>query len=373
LDRFFAANHIIFQSPRHRLSIAANSGCFPPRFSSIVDAALADMGCLSCPDGKLQQIAEGVVPMRWKGRRQSSNIEDRRGSSAGRRSANPFGRGGKLRLPTGGGARRLSGGSVSMIVILVVGYIILKALGIDPAMLLEQGGGVLPRTEQTSVPAGDQISPQRQDEMTQFIATVLAETEDTWSGIFKASGVSYRDPTLVLFSGQVKSACGFASAASGPFYCPSDQKIYVDLTFYDELAQRFGAAGDFAQAYVLAHEVGHHVQNLIGVLPEYHKRRRTMSEVEANKMSVRVELQADCFAGIWGYYTAQKGLLEGGDLDEALNAANQIGDDTLQRGAQGYVVPDSFNHGTSKQRKTWFSRGFDTGRLEECDTFNNAV
>lgn len=311
--------------------------------------------------------------MRWKGRRQSSNIEDRRGASPGRRSANPFGRGGRLRLPTRGGrARGVSGGGISMVIILVVGFFVLKALGIDPTMLLEGGGGVSP-SQQTNVPSGGQLSPQQRDEMTQFIATVLAETEDTWSGIFKSSGVDYQEPTLVLFSGQVRSACGTASAASGPFYCPADQKVYIDLTFYDELAQRFGAAGDFAQAYVLAHEVGHHVQNLIGVLPEFNKQRQTMSQVEANKMSVRVELQADCFAGIWAYYTDQKGLLERGDLDEALRAANQIGDDTLQRSAQGYVVPDSFNHGTSAQRKRWFSNGYETGRLDSCDTFNNAV
>lgn len=311
--------------------------------------------------------------MRWKGRRQSSNIEDQRGRSAGRRSANPFGRGGKLRLPTRSGGRRgMSGGGISMIVILVVGYIILRALGIDPAMLLE-GGGALSPNQQTSMPAGKQLSPQQRDEMSQFIATVLAETEDTWNGIFKASGIDYQEPTLVLFSGSVQSACGSASSASGPFYCPADQKVYIDLSFFDELAQRFEAAGDFAQAYVLAHEVGHHVQNLIGVLPEFNKRRRTMSQVEANKMSVRVELQADCFAGIWAYYTDQKGLLERGDLDEALRAANQIGDDTLQRSTQGFVVPDSFNHGTSEQRKTWFSNGYKTGRLDACDTFNNAV
>lgn len=311
--------------------------------------------------------------MRWKGRRQSSNIEDRRGTSSGRRSANPFGRGGRLRLPTGGGrARGVSGGGITMIIILVVGFFVLRALGIDPALLLDGGGG-LTQSQQTNAPAGRQLSPQQRDEMTQFIATVLAETEDTWNGIFKSGGVDYQEPTLVLFSGRVNSACGLASAASGPFYCPSDSKVYIDLSFFDELAQRFGAAGDFAQAYVLAHEVGHHVQNLIGVLPEFNRMRRSMSQVEANRMSVRVELQADCFAGVWAHYTGQKGLLERGDLEEALRAANQIGDDTLQRRSQGFVVPDSFNHGTSAQRKTWFTNGYETGRLDACDTFNNPV
>ncbi len=310
--------------------------------------------------------------MRWKGRRQSSNIEDRRGAAPRPRRANPFGRGGKMRLPMGkGGVGKASGGGISMIILLVVGYVILKMMGIDPALLLGEGGGL--SQQQTYVPGNEQVVPQRQDELSQFVATVLAETEDTWGGIFRSSGVTYREPTLVLFSGQVQSNCGFASAAAGPFYCPTDRKIYIDLSFYDELANRFGAAGDFAQAYVLAHEVGHHVQNLIGVLPRFNEMRRELSKTDENKMSVRVELQADCFAGIWAHYTDQKGLLEGGDLEEALRAAQQIGDDTLQRNAQGYVVPDSFNHGTSQQRMDWFSRGYETGRMDECDTFSNPV
>lgn len=174
---------------------------------------------------------------------------------------------------------------------------------------------------------------------------------------------------MVLFSGSVQSACGFASAASGPFYCPGDRKVYLDMSFFDELANKFDAAGDFAQAYVVAHEVGHHVQNLTGVLPRFNQQRQRMSEAEANQMSIRVELQADCYAGIWGRFTEQKGLLEGGDLEEALNAATQIGDDTLQKRTQGYVVPESFNHGTSEQRRSWFKRGFDSGRVDSCDTF----
>ncbi|MEX3012026.1 neutral zinc metallopeptidase [Hoeflea sp. TYP-13] len=311
--------------------------------------------------------------MRWKGRRQSSNIEDRRGRQTSPRRRSPFGRGGRMRMPTGrsriGGK---SGGGISMIVLLIIGYIVLKYLGIDPALLLSEGG-LEPGIEQRDLTRSERLSPQRQDEMTQFVATVLAETEDTWGAIFKASGVTYREPTLVLFEEQVRSACGFASAASGPFYCPSDQKIYIDLTFYDELATKFDAAGDFAQAYVLAHEVGHHVQNLIGVLPRFNEMRGNLSKADENRMSVRVELQADCFAGIWANHTAQKGLVESGDLDEALNAAHQIGDDTLQRRAQGYVVPESFNHGTSEQRSDWFSRGYKTGRIDECDTFKGDV
>jgi predicted metalloprotease len=177
----------------------------------------------------------------------------------------------------------------------------------------------------------------------------------------------------VLFSGSWDSACGTASAASGPFYCPGDRKVYLDMAFFGELANRFGAAGDFAQAYVVAHEVGHHVQNLTGILPKFNEMRQSMSEADANQMSVRVELQADCFAGIWGHYTEQKGILEKGDLEEALNAAQQIGDDTLQKRMQGYAVPETFNHGTSAQRMKWFKQGFDSGKLSDCDTFNNPL
>lgn len=300
--------------------------------------------------------------MDWKGRRKSDNIEDRRGNPS--RGGNPFGRGG-MRLPTGG-MRGGSGLSLKAIVIIGVIYLVLKLIGIDPLQIIGGDPGGQLTSER-------QVSPARQDEMTEFVATVLAETEDVWNGIMQSQGFDYPEPTLVLFSGAVSSACGNASSASGPFYCPGDQKVYIDLTFFDELAQRFKASGDFAQAYVLAHEVGHHVQNLIGVLPQFNKMRQGMSQTEQNQMSIRVELQADCFAGIWGHFTAQKGLLERGDLEEALNAAQQIGDDTIQRRTQGYVVPESFNHGTSVQRKEWFSRGFETGRLEDCDTFNNPV
>lgn len=304
--------------------------------------------------------------MRWQGRRQSDNVEDRRSEGGGLPGG--FGRGGGFRIPTGPGIRTARGGGLSGILILVVLFFALKACGIDPLQVLVGDGGVGPATQQT----GQRSAPtaQQNDEMTQFVKTVLAETEDVWGGIFQANGATYPDPTLVLFNGQVRSACGFASSASGPFYCPGDKKLYIDLDFYNELANRFGAAGDFAQAYVLAHEVGHHVQNLIGVLPKFNAMRQGMSQTEQNAMSTRVELQADCFAGIWGHFTAQKGLLEEGDLEEALNAANQIGDDTLQRRTQGYVVPESFNHGTSAQRAEWFARGFKSGKLEDCDTFN---
>lgn len=301
--------------------------------------------------------------MEWRGRRQSRNVEDRRGSGGG----SPFGRGG-IRLPSRG--IRVGRGGGGSILFLVIAGIVLWFLGINPLVLLGGGGGSMVAPGGGS---GQVTTTQRNDEMKQFVSTVLAETEDVWNGIMQSQGKNYPEPTLVLFSGAVRSACGSASSATGPFYCPGDEKVYIDLDFYDELAQRFGASGDFAQAYVLAHEVGHHVQNIIGVLPEFNRMRQQMSEVEANQMSVRVELQADCFAGIWAHFTAQKGLLEAGDLEEALNAARQIGDDTLQKRTQGYVVPDSFNHGTSAQRMTWFKKGYDSGRLSSCDTFNSPV
>jgi predicted metalloprotease len=306
--------------------------------------------------------------MRWRGRRQSDNVQDQRGAGGG--LGGGLGRGGGFRIPVGGA--RTGGFSFSTIIILVVLFFALRACGIDPLAMLE-GGGVPGQTQvQPSQPGGTQTA-QPSDEMGQFVATVLAETEDVWNGIFQAEGQTYREPSLVMFSEQVRSACGFASAASGPFYCPGDQKVYIDLSFYDQLARQFGAAGDFAQAYVLAHEVGHHVQNLIGVLPRFNEMRQSMSQAEQNQMSTRVELQADCFAGIWGHFTAKKGLLEDGDIEEALNAAEQIGDDTFQKKTQGYVVPESFNHGTSAQRQTWFARGFKSGKLSDCDTFNSQI
>ncbi|PSJ58273.1 KPN_02809 family neutral zinc metallopeptidase [Pseudaminobacter soli (ex Li et al. 2025)] len=298
--------------------------------------------------------------MLWRGRRQSDNVEDDRDQGGYGGGVGP---GGGFRIPVGGASGGLS---LSGIIIIVVIYFVLKAIGIDPMMVLDGGEGPGPGSTQIS-----RNAPQSNDEMKQFVATVLAETEDTWSGIFQANGLKYEDPKLVLFTGQTRSGCGFASAASGPFYCPEDRKVYLDLSFYNQLDRQFGASGDFAQAYVLAHEVGHHVQNLLGILPKVNRMRQSMSEEQSNAMSVRVELQADCFAGIWGHYTGQKGLLEKGDLEEALNAAKQIGDDTLQRRSQGYVVPETFNHGTSAQRMKWFKRGFDSGKVADCDTFNN--
>ncbi|NVP57860.1 KPN_02809 family neutral zinc metallopeptidase [Mycoplana rhizolycopersici] len=309
--------------------------------------------------------------MEWKGRRQSGNVEDQRGAGGAR--SNPFGRGGGFRIPMGGGPRRTGGFSFGTIIFLVVIYFVLRMMGVDLLQVLGEGGGGqtnLPGFEQTE--SGSRANSPAQEETKQFMATVLAETEDVWNGIFQASGENYQEPKLVLFSGSIQSACGFASAASGPFYCPGDRKVYLDMSFFDELANRFDAAGDFAQAYVVAHEVGHHVQNLTGVLPQFNRARQSMSEAEANQMSIRVELQADCYAGIWGKYTEQKGLLDTGDLQEALNAAVQIGDDTIQKRMQGYVVPESFNHGTSEQRMRWFKRGFDSGRVQDCDTFRVA-
>ena len=276
----------------------------------------------------------------------------------------------RIGLPIG---RRGGGLSIGTIVFLVVIYLILKAMGIDLVQVMDGGdvgGGRYDQSEQQTQPGSQTASG---DKMTAFVKTVLADTEDTWQGIFQAQGQSYEDPKLVLFRGQTRSACGSASAASGPFYCPQDRKVYLDTAFFSELSDRFGASGDFAEAYVIAHEVGHHVQNQLGILPKFNEARQHMNEADANKASIRVELQADCFAGIWGKYTQQKGILDAGDLEEALNAAQQIGDDTLQRKTQGYVVPDSFNHGTSAQRVKWFKQGFDSGKLSSCDTFSVPV
>ncbi|HEX8044892.1 KPN_02809 family neutral zinc metallopeptidase [Rhizobium sp.] len=310
--------------------------------------------------------------MDWKGRRQSDNIEDERGSSP--MGGGPLG-GGGFRFPGGG----LGGGGLSFrtIIVLVVIFLVLRAMGVDVIGLLQQSGALTGGSSsgsgyQQSDNSGGTVAPAN-DEMKQFVATVLADTEDTWTGIFKSMGQTYTDPKLVLFSGSFPSACGTASAATGPFYCPSDQKVYLDMAFFQQMKDQFGASGDFAQAYVIAHEVGHHVQDQLGILPKFNRARQTMSEVDANKMSVRIELQADCFAGIWGKFTQQKGILQQGDLEEALNAAQQIGDDTLQKRSQGYVVPDSFNHGTSAQRMKWFKQGFDSGKLSDCDTLNNPV
>lgn len=301
--------------------------------------------------------------MRWKGRRKSSQVDDQRGRGGGM----GFPGSGGIQIPMG----RSGGGGMGIGTMIIIG-LVLWFLGINPLKLL--GGGLggsfapemqSPRTQQTQT----RTQPRADDEMTQFVKTILGSTEEVWTKVFREYGKAYKKPRLNLFTGQVRSACGMASAASGPFYCPGDSEVYIDLSFYRQLEQEFRAGGDFAQAYVLAHEVGHHVQNVIGVLPQFNKMRRSMGKVEANKMSVKVELQADCFAGIWGHYVAKEGWLESGDLEEALVAATQIGDDAIQKRTQGYVVPESFNHGTSEQRRYWFRRGFESGRVESCDTF----
>ncbi|MFD2056666.1 neutral zinc metallopeptidase [Mesorhizobium calcicola] len=308
--------------------------------------------------------------MLWRGRRQSDNIEDDRSDGGGGLGG---GSPGQFRIPIGG--RAGGGGSIFLVILVVLaGWY----FGFDPSTILGGGdGGLLPGgggqiTEDSGGQGGGAGAPAN-DEMKQFVATVLAETEDTWTGIFKSQGLTYEDPKLVLFSGQVRSACGFASAAAGPFYCPGDHKVYLDMTFFQQLDQQFGASGEFARAYVVAHEVGHHVQNLTGIMGKFNQMRQGMSEADANQLSVRIELQADCFAGVWAHYTEQKGILEQGDIESALNAAKQIGDDTLQKKTQGYVVPESFNHGTSQQRQTWLARGYKSGKLSDCNTLSGPI
>ena len=279
--------------------------------------------------------------MRWREGRQSSNVEDRRGMSRGGMAI---------------------GGGLGGIVILVIALL----LGADPRQLLEQ----LPaETQAPGTQTSRPVNPE-EEELRNFVGAVLADTEDVWNDIFRQMGRQYREPTLVLFTDQVQSACGVAGAAVGPFYCPNDQKLYIDLSFYRELKSRFQAPGDFAQAYVIAHEVGHHIQNLLGTMDQMEAARQRMSEAEANQMSVRLELQADFLAGVWAHYAQQRGKLEPGDVEEALGAASAIGDDRLQRESQGYVVPDSFTHGSSEQRIRWFRKGLETGDIRQGDTFN---
>ncbi|MEQ8658551.1 MAG: neutral zinc metallopeptidase [Hyphomicrobiales bacterium] len=309
--------------------------------------------------------------MRWRNMRRSTKVRDLRRASrspsgmGGSRMRIPSGR--RVRIPSGGGSRAGGGLGIGGIIIMVI---IAWALGINPLTLLTGGtsgggGQFSPSQQQTSEP----FNPGQGDELADFASRVLGDTEDVWATKFDEQGMRYDPPTLTLFSGQVQSACGFASSASGPFYCPPDRGVFLDLSFFAELSRRFGAPGDFAQAYVIAHEVGHHIQNQLGILGRFNEARRRMSERDANAMSVRVELQADCLAGVWGHDAAARGLLERGDLDEALNAASQIGDDTMQRRAQGYVVPESFSHGTAEQRVRWFGIGFDGGDMNQCDTF----
>jgi len=284
--------------------------------------------------------------MRFDNSRESENVEDRRGGGGG------GGRG----LPMGGKGIGLG----TIVLALVAMY-----FGVDPSIVLNQAVEA-PAPSAASRPAG----PPANDAESKFIRHVLAETEDTWQQIFRQSGKQYVEPTLVLFSGATRTACGVGQAAMGPFYCPADQKVYIDLSFYQELKTRYRAPGDFAQAYVIAHEVGHHVQNLLGISGKVQAARERASEREANALSVRLELQADCLAGVWAKNAdAARGILEAGDLEEALQAATAIGDDTLQKQAQGYAVPDSFTHGSAEQRMRWFKRGMASGQLASCNTF----
>lgn len=297
--------------------------------------------------------------MKWRGRQRSRNIEDRRGQRGGRSS------GGRMRMPRGRGGR-VTGGSIGFIVVV---FIIATVLGVNPMTLLEGTVSTGPSTSsRTSQPTNNANT----DELAQFVGVVVKETEDLWTDLFTNSGLDYEPAVVVLYTGSTRSACGVADARTGPFYCPGDEKVYIDLSFYDQLRRQFGAPGDFAQAYVMAHEIGHHVQNLTGVLPEFNRRRAQMSKEEANAWSVRVELQADCYAGVWAAYAGQEDLLERGDIAEALNAADQIGDDTLQKRMQGFAVPKTFSHGTSAQRKRWFERGYRDGNPAACDTFEVA-
>ncbi len=280
--------------------------------------------------------------MKWQGRAKSANVEDRRGSSGGIR---------KVGAPLG------CGGLIIIIIIML--------LGGDPTGFIQDSQTAPPQQQRTEQSA-------ESDALAEFVSVVLKDTEDVWDEVFRSQlNRNYQHPTLVLFDGMVTSACGNASAATGPFYCPGDQKLYIDLSFYRELSEKFGAPGDFAMAYVVAHEVAHHVQNLLGYTDQVHQQRRRISEKQYNDLSVRLELQADFLAGVWARKAdAKKGILEEGDFDEAMRCAHAIGDDRIQKQARGYVVPDSFTHGTSEQRMRWFRKGFETGDIRQGDTFN---
>ena len=283
--------------------------------------------------------------MRWQNQRRSDNIEDQRGS----------------RMPG-----PIKGGGIGLILLALIGMY----FGIDPSLIMNAGEALQQDQPTRSGPmqAGQENAQEKQ--LREFVSVVLADTEDNWNSIFAASGKRYVEPKLVLFSGAVNSACGLAQSAMGPFYCPGDQKVYIDLSFYEDLRKKMNAPGDFAQAYVIAHEVGHHVQNLLGITRQLQEMRQRVSQAEYNRLSVRLELQADCFAGIWAHNADRtKKLVEPGAIDEALNAASQIGDDRLQKQTRGYVTPDSFTHGTSTQRVKWFEQGYKSGRPDSCDTF----
>jgi uncharacterized protein len=301
--------------------------------------------------------------MRWKTGRRSENVEDRR--NEGGFPGFPGGGLGRGRIPVRMGRRTVGGGLGTIVLVLAALY-----FGVDPSILLNPGSPVSTQPQTFPQSPSPGLRTGAQDELADFVSVVLADTEDTWSAIFASRGGHYRDPKLVLFSGYVRSACGLAQAAMGPFYCPSDQKVYIDLSFYEELRSKFGAPGDFAQAYVIAHEVGHHVQKLLGISDKVAAARQRVGETEGNQLSVRLELQADCFAGVWANHADRaRHILEAGDVDEALRAASAIGDDRLQKQATGYVVPDSFTHGSAAQRVRWFRRGLEAGELKGCDTF----
>lgn len=286
--------------------------------------------------------------MRWRLGRRSGNVEDRR----------------NVRMP---GRRGAAGGGIGLLIIIIIAIL----LGADPSKLLNDSSF----TDSASTASYDQPRTSSADnELADFVSVVLADTEDTWNEIFRDYGANYNEPRLVLFSGAVESACGYAQAAMGPFYCPRDQKVYIDLSFYEDLRYKLGAPGDFAQAYVIAHEVGHHVQNLFGISEQVYNARTRLSESEGNRLSVMQELQADCFAGVWAHNADKsRDLLEQGDIEEGLNAASSIGDDRLQRQSQGHVTPDSFTHGTSEQRVRWFKIGLQSGDVSSCDTFEAEV
>ena len=283
--------------------------------------------------------------MRWQMGRRSDNIEDQRG------------------MPVGRGA--VVGGGIGTVVLVLLAL----WFGVDPSVVLQ---GADPGDSRSAPSAPQQRAPAGDEPLRDFVSVILADTEDTWTELFRQMGRQYQAPHLVLFSGAIKSACGFAEAAVGPFYCPGDRKVYIDLSFYRDLRDKIGAPGDFAQAYVIAHEVGHHVQTLLGISERTQAARQRASETEANAISVRQELQADCFAGIWAHHarTSQNIQLEPGDIEEGMGAAAAVGDDRLQRQAQGTVVPESFTHGSSAQRVEWFRRGFDSGDVGACETFS---
>jgi uncharacterized protein len=281
--------------------------------------------------------------MRYKGRRQSSNVEDRRAMSTGKKIG-------------------IRGGIASVIIAIIV-----ILLGGDPSTILN----LLQFAPQQTETAGDYQPTAHEEELAEFVSVVLADTEDVWHKLFNQMGLTYREPKLVLFNGQVNSACGFSSAATGPFYCPGDERVYIDLLFLEQLQERLGAQGDFAIAYIIAHEVGHHVQQQFGLLNEMNSLRGRVSQEQYNQLTVRLELQADFYAGIWAHHAQKmKNILEQGDIEEAMNAAQAVGDDRIQMQSQGYVVPDSFTHGTSAQRMSWFRKGFTTGDVNQGDTFD---